>query len=108
MSFARYCKFLLPLLAASALPAAEHHGVVKFGGLPIPGVTVTASQADKKFVAVSDATGAYVFPDLADGVWKFDIEMLCFEPLHEEVAVAPNAPSPEWTLKLLSFDQIKA
>src|SRR6266699_1664316 len=57
------------LLAAMSLAAAEHHGQVKFGGLPLPGATVTATQGDKKFVAVSDLQGAYSFPRLADGVW---------------------------------------
>jgi hypothetical protein len=107
MRFKHYAKFLLPLAAAAGLLASEHRGLVKFSGLPLPGATITASQGDKKFSAVTDADGAYVFPNLADGVWTLDIEMLCFAPLHQEVAVAPNAPSPVWDLKLLSLDEIK-
>jgi hypothetical protein len=34
--------------------------------------------------------------------------MLCFAPLKQDVGVAPNAPSPEWELKLLALDEIKA
>ncbi len=64
----------------AVLAASEHHGQVKFGGLPIPGVTVTATQGDKKLVTVSDSQGMYSFPDLPEGAWTFEIEMLCFVP----------------------------
>ena len=98
----------LVCLAPVMVQASEHHGVVKFAGLPVPGATVTATMGDKKLVAVTGPDGVYSFPDLADGVWNLQVEMLCFSPLKMEVAVAPNAPSPEWELKLLPFDEIKA
>jgi hypothetical protein len=91
-----------------ALSASEHHGQVRFGGLPVPGATVTATQGDQKQVAITDQQGLYAFSDLADGVWNFQVEMLCFETIQKEVAIAPNAPSPQWELKLQPFDQIKA
>src|SRR6476660_4895336 len=92
-----------------ALPLAstEHHGQVKFGGLPLPGATVTATMGGKKLVAVTDPQGFYSFPDLADGTWTLDIEMLCFAPIRQEVGIAPNAPSPEWEMKLLPIEAIK-
>jgi hypothetical protein len=74
----------------------------------MPGVTVTATQGDKKVVAVTDSTGAYSFPDLADGVWKVTVEMLTFAPATKDIGVAPNAPPAEWDLKLLSMDEIKS
>ncbi len=96
------------LLAASILTASEHHGQVKFGGLPIPGVTVTASQGDKKLVTVSDSQGMYSFPDLPEGAWTFEIEMLCFAPIKQDVTVGPDAAIPDWELKLLPLEEIKA
>src|SRR5689334_13068256 len=78
-----------------ALSASEHHGQVRFGGLPVPGATVTAAQGDRKQVAITDQQGLYEFSDLADGVWNFQVEMLCFETIQKEVAIAPNAPSPQ-------------
>ena len=36
-------------LAVTGLLASEHHGVVKSGGLPIPGATVTATQGEKNW-----------------------------------------------------------
>src|SRR5689334_15573315 len=79
-------------LAVSGLAAAEHHGQVKFGGLPIPGVSVTVSQGEKQFHTVSDDQGVYSFPDLADGIWAIQVEMLCFSPIKQEVAVTTGAP----------------
>src|ERR1700682_3599 len=99
---------LIAALLALGLSASEHHGLVKFSGLPVPGATVTAKQGEKSFTAITDQQGAYAFPDLADGVWTVQIEMLVFSTITREVAVAPGAPSPEWELKLLSMDEIKA
>jgi len=106
LTYLRYC-----ILAGSVLlsvAAAEHHGQVKFSGLPVPGATITAVQGDKKLVAITDPQGDYSFPNLADGVWTVQVEMLCFAPQKEDVAVAPGAPNPIWELKLLPFDEIKA
>jgi trimeric autotransporter adhesin len=93
--------------------ASEHHGVVRFGGLPVPGASVTAMQGDKKLNVVTDADGAYAFPDLADGVWTIEVEMLCFAPIKQDVNVGPGAVGPGaagsvWDLKLLSMDEIRA
>jgi hypothetical protein len=104
-----YLRHGIALLAVcQGLTAAEHHGQVKFGGMPIPGATVTATNGDKRFAAVTDQMGAYSFADLADGTWKIRVEMLCFQPLEQEVAVVPNAPAPAWELKMLPFEEIKA
>src|SRR5512133_3666156 len=105
-------KFLsMGLLAvALALPVAavQHQGQVKFGGLPLPGATVTATKDELKKVAVTDQQGVYTFNDLADGLWNLQVEMQCFSTINQEIAVAPNAPSPQWEMKLLPFEEIKA
>jgi len=95
-------------LAVSVLAAAEHRGQVKFGGLPVPGAAVTLTQGDKKFTAVSDEQGLYSFPNVPDGIWTIQVEMLCFAPIRQEVAATDGAPVAEWDLKLLPFDEIKA
>ncbi|HEV3329721.1 MAG TPA: carboxypeptidase regulatory-like domain-containing protein [Bryobacteraceae bacterium] len=104
-SFLLYCA--LALLSLSVLAAAEHRGQVQFGGLPVPGATITATKDDKTVTAVADPQGSYVFPDLADGVWKFKIEMLGFAVIQEDVAVAPNAPNAQWDLHMLPLGDIK-
>ncbi|MBZ5581269.1 MAG: TonB-dependent receptor [Acidobacteriia bacterium] len=97
----------LLILACLPLAAAEHHGLVTFGGLPVPGATVTASQGEKRVTAITDQLGFYSFADLPDGIWSIRVEMLCFAPLEKEIAVAPGAPSPEWELKLMPVEEMR-
>ena len=99
---------VLACLVIATLAASEHRGIVRFGGLPVPGAAVTLTQGDKKLSAVTDDQGIYVFPDVADGIWSIQIEMLCFEPIKNEVGISANAPPGQWELKLQPFDQIKA
>ena len=91
----------------AALIASEHHGVVTANGVPVPGATVTATQGDKKLVTTTDDRGAYSFPNLADGTWTIQVDMLGFGSLTKEVAVAPDAPSPTWDLKVLSLNALR-
>ncbi len=88
--------------------ASPYRGVVTFGGLPLPGATITATHEMKTYTAVSDQAGAFAFDDLADGKWSLDIAMQCFTPIHTEVAVAPNMSAASWELKLLPAEQIAA
>jgi hypothetical protein len=104
--FALALAVALSFFALRALAATEHHGQVTFGGLPVPGVTVTATQGDKKFVAITDQQGNYSFPDLSDGAWKFEIEMLGFATQTQDVAIAGDLPIPAWELKILPLAQI--
>src|SRR5579863_4781255 len=104
---------LLRCLVATALIVfnifgSEQNGAVTFGGLPVPGATVTASQGDKKFTTVTDQQGKYSFPDLADGVWTIQVEMSGFTPAKGEITAASGATTPAWELKMLPLDQIHA
>src|SRR5277367_1011536 len=87
------------LTAPRLVLASEYHGQVTFGGLPVPGATITATQGGKKFVAISDQQGGYSFLDLPDGAWKITVEMQCFSTIEQTVAIAPNAPAAKWELK---------
>jgi len=95
-------------LALLPLEAAEHHGQVKFAGLPLPGATVTATQGDKKFTAVTDLQGVYSFADLPDGTWNLQVEMLCFAPVRRDVEIGGTASNPDWELKLLPVEEMHA
>ena len=55
--------------AHHVLAAPEHSGQVTFGGLPVPGATVTASSGDKQLVTATDEQGQFKFADTGDGVW---------------------------------------
>jgi hypothetical protein len=97
---------VIAALAVFLLSATEHHGQVKFGGLPVPGATVTATQADKTFTAVTDPQGAYSFPDLSDGTWALQIEMPGFAAFRQQVQVAPDTPASEWNLTMLRLSEM--
>jgi len=102
-------RFVCASIAASSLLAAEHHGIVKSGGIPVPGATVTATMGDKKVATTTDDNGAYAFPNLEDGVWTLSIEMLGFSKVTREIGVSPEAPpAPEWDVKLLNAAGMKA
>ena len=90
-------------LATVALTAAEHRGVVKFGTLAVPGATVNARQGDQSFTALTDAQGAYNFPDLAEGSVTVSVAMRGFEPVEREL---PASEPTEWSLKMLPLAEI--
>ena len=99
---------LVWLCAMAGAAAREYHGMVTFGGLPLPGATVTATQGAKKFTAISDQGGLYHFDDLPDGQWTIEVEMQCFQTLHAEVTIAPDTQAGKWELALLPADQLMA
>jgi hypothetical protein len=101
------CVFVL-LAASSAAMASPYQGLVISGGLPVPGATVTITQAGKKFVAVTDLQGFFSFPTLADEAGTIQIAMTGFAPTKQELTIAPNAAMGKWELTQLSLDQIRS
>ena len=95
---------LMPL----QLLASEHHGQVTFGGVPVPGAVVTATQGDKKMTTITNDVGIYAFPDLADGAWTLQIEMTGFAPAKQDVTAAPNGAPDKIELKPMSLDELRA
>jgi hypothetical protein len=87
--------------------AAEYHGLVTFGALPVPGATVTVTQGERKLTAVTDQQGAYSFPALGDGPATIEVEMQCFATIKQDVVIGPNTQAATWELQLLPLDQIK-
>lgn len=107
---AAFCASVLTAaLAAVGLYASQHQGTVVSGNQPVPGATVTAAQGDKKVTTTTDDHGAYAFPNLADGVWSVQVDMLGFEAAKKDIGVAQDAPGTTWDLKMLSDeDAVKA
>src|ERR1700677_4268964 len=98
----------LMLCPAHVAWASEYHGQVTFGGSPVPGATVSATEGTKKFSTASDQGGAYSFADLPDGQWTITIEMQCFTTIHADVTVSANTPPGQFELQLLLMDQLMA
>ena len=93
-------------LALVALSAAQHEGRVKFGGLPLPGASVTATQGEKRFSTITDPQGAYSFPDIADGVWTIQVQMQLFSAETRDIAVSLSSPAAEFEMNPLPDDEI--
>jgi trimeric autotransporter adhesin len=100
--------FAIALLTVSSVAAAsEHHGQVLFGGLPAPGATLTATQAEKTFLSVTNQDGFYFFPDLSDGRWTIEVEMLGFATIKRELLISQDTPPGKWELQMLPIEEIK-
>ncbi len=93
---------------AAAAWASPFHGAVTYGGLPLPGATVTVTHDGKKLTAITDQGGLYHFDDLPDGVWTIQVDMQCFEPIRTDVTVGANVQPGNFEMKLLPVDQLMA
>jgi hypothetical protein len=107
-------KYTLIVALLAIMPAvfpllgSEHHGTVKFGGLPLPGAAVTAKQGDKSINAITNLDGVYSFENLPDGAWTIQVEMPLFARTQQELTVGAGAAAADFDLKLLPPDQIAA
>ena len=90
----------------SPVSAADHQGRVVFGGVPVPGATVTATQGDVVRATVTDADGSYHL-DLADGDWRIIVEMRGFTAAADSIAVTSGMGPREWALTLQPFEALK-
>ncbi len=101
-------KCVLFVLLLVRLVSAQHHGLVRFNGLPVPGASVIATRGDTRVAVVTDQQGAYAFPDLPGGIWELSVQMTGFSEIRKEVAVGPEATGVEWELKMLPLEAMNA
>lgn len=94
------------VLAAQTLWAAEYHGRVRYGGVPVPGATVTLTQGADELSTVTDSQGVYEFPKIAEGSWKISIELRGFAPMRGSVTIGPTNDQGEWTLQMLGLKDL--
>jgi hypothetical protein len=95
---------MIGIFSAAVACAADIQGVVRFGGLPVPGAVVTANQIG----AVTDERGVYQLHNVPDGAVTIRVEMAGFETLTRDVTATSTSPAEEWELKMLPLDQMKA
>ncbi len=92
---------------ARVAAAAEYYGQVIFGGLAVPGATVTATQGDMRLTTTTDAQGIFrIQPTSRTVAWTIRIEMRGFANLTREVTIGPDAQPVMWELSLLPFEEI--
>ena len=110
--FARHCRTVMQVvcvclvLAAQALWAAEYHGRVQYGGVAVPGATVTLTQGATELTTVTDSQGLYEFPKIAEGEWKISIDLRGFAPVHGSVTIGASNEQSEWTLLMLELKDL--
>lgn len=75
-------------------------GTVKFGGQPLPGATVIATQGDHRAVTTTDESGAYEFTGLAPGTYSVEVQMFGFQTAHKQIQVGAGSQQTEWSLDL--------
>ena len=95
-------------LFLTLLVLSGHRGTVLTAGVPVPGATITLTKGDQKLVTTTDANGVYTIPDLADGTWTVQVEMLGFAPTKQDITASENAPATEWDLKMLAMEEMHA
>ena len=98
--------FLLAMGQSATLLASDYFGKVTFNGLPVPGATVTAIQADRKQSATTAGDGIYHLADLADGLWTLTIELFGFATITREITVPTNADPPPDALSVRAYDEL--
>ncbi|HYP08546.1 MAG TPA: carboxypeptidase-like regulatory domain-containing protein [Bryobacteraceae bacterium] len=84
-------------LCLAQVRAADHSGVVKFGGLPVPGASVTARQGDIVRSTITNSLGSYSFTELKDGPCSIQVDMQLFNTERREITI-PSIGGIEWEL----------
>ncbi len=88
--------------------AAEYYGQVTFGGVPVPGATVTATHGSKTVSVTTDERGLYRFADLPDGDWQIEIKLQLFQPIRTDVKISAGMTPGNFELTALPLDDLKA
>lgn len=110
---------LVLLFAVWPLLAAEHRGLVRYNGFPVPGAEVIArpeeatapvgggAAAATAQRTTTDAEGRFVFTDVAEGVWSVTVSMTGFAPQQRLVTITPESTGSEWELELLPASELE-
>ena len=101
-----FAALVLVTVGGVVLTAADRAGHVTFGGLPVPGATITATRDTTQFVTSTDQEGVYRLTNLAEGVWTIRVEMFGFATVTHTLTVPADAQLPVTELRLLPFEQI--
>ncbi len=91
---------------APSVPSFSLAGIVKSGNTPIPGATVTATNAStqEKTATSTDVNGAYTL-QVAAGKYELRVEMPAFAPSTREITLTDRNTHADLELTLLSRTQ---
>jgi hypothetical protein len=101
---------LVPAAPAGSAPAAQGggtiHGVIKAGTVPLPGVSVTASNSltGKRYSTTTDITGSYTLTIPQNGRYVLRTELAAFAQATNQVVLNATSQNPtvDFTLELAS------
>src|SRR5260221_5597803 len=84
-------------------PSYEISGTARSGKTPLPGATVTASNTltGKKYSAVTDSDGKFMFTDVVRGRYVLRFEFMGFSLFTQEVVLNPTNPSGKIDAELI-------
>ncbi|HUK24518.1 MAG TPA: TonB-dependent receptor [Terriglobales bacterium] len=85
------------------------HGVVKSGNMPLPGVTVTASNTltGKKVSTSTDVEGSYTLQLPANGRYVIRAELSAFAPLTQEALINASNRDAQVNLEMVLLSRAK-
>jgi len=83
----------LVLVFAGLAFGETQSGIVRSGGQPIPGASVTAICGTDKITTVSDDAGRFELGGLPSTPCSFSISMFGFEPAQREAVASSSASS---------------
>ena len=93
---------LFAFLFVFAIALSAQTGIVKFAGQPVPGVTVIASQGDRRALTTTDEAGRYEFTELPPGAYTIEVRMFGFQPARRQIQMpAAGSAAIDWNLELL-------
>ncbi len=97
------------LVLALAIPSAVFgagslSGLVSSHGQPIPGATITVTQGDNKYQALTGDDGRYQLNGIETGAWQYTVEMFGFATASSEVKVGDGPVTLDVPLEMRSFD----
>lgn len=92
----------MSLLLVTVLLFNGISGLVKAGGIPVPGAMVTASRGESRFATITNPRGQYFFPDPVDATWAVQIEVSGF------VTCQGDGSTASWDLQFLPLEKIDA
>jgi hypothetical protein len=87
------------LIFAGIASADVQNGIVRSGGQPIPGATVTAECGTDKITTVSDDAGRFEIGGLPSTSCKYTILIFGFEPLQKEAAASSTPLTFDLTMQ---------
>ncbi len=82
------------------------HGTVKAGNVPLPGVSVVATNTltGQRYATITDINGNYSMTIPANGRYVLKTELAAFAPETKVALIKPSTGTRNWTLNCSNHD----